>query len=169
MGKKKDKIDKSIRKLIEATSDIVKRKDGKYKVKGKKKDVKKVKRRCVHWLETKGKIHPTIEVDPDDSSKWICQVCGGKFEVRPIEQEDRDEIIQNMEELVNQLEFWCVKMGGDADDMKVLLNMKDMLPKVQKIGNNIIKNVKKRKELEDERSGEKSMSQFDAYSGYNYR
>jgi hypothetical protein len=175
MAKKSKKIEKETRKLIESIGDMVKRKNGRYKFKSKnKKIVKKVKKTCVHWIMRKGKEVPTVVHDPENPGMWRCAICGAKFPIKPLAPtEDGRSAYQvaanDMLGLVNQMQFWSVKLGGDAEDTKMFIKLKELLPRYAKVSKQILKRINKREEYENNRKRSDVMSQFDAYAGFNYR
>lgn len=170
MSKKKSrKIEKETRKLIDGITDLVKKKGDGYKFKSKKKkQIKKVKRTCVHWIIRKGKEMPTLVPDTNPAN-WKCTICGATFPVRPGTPEEYKQLAEQFLAQINQLQFWSVKMGGDSEDTKLFLRLKDMVPRYVKIAKNILKAVNKRQEWEDRKSKSDSLSQFDGYGGFNYR
>ena len=175
MSKKSKKIEKETRRLIEGISDLTKRKGSNgYKIKAKgKKVVKKVKRTCVHWIMRKGKECPTVIRNPENPSEWKCQICGATFPIRPLEKIDGESgyrvVTKNMIGLVNQMQFWSVKLGGDAEDTKMFIKLKELLPRFSKVSGQILKRVNKREEYESKRRNNDAMAQFDDYTSYGYR
>jgi hypothetical protein len=171
MAKKSKKIEKETRRLIEAVSATIRRKNDRYKFKSKKKKViKQVKRTCVHWIIRKGKEVPTVV---NDNGQWKCQVCGATFPIKPLEAVNGKSAYEieteKMLALVNQIQFWSVKLGGDAEDTKMFLQLRKMLPRYAKVSKQILKRVNTREEYENRSKSSDIMSQFDAYSGFNYR
>ena len=172
---KSKKIEKETRKLIAAVSDLVKKKNGQYRFKSKnKKLVKRVKKTCVHWIMRKGKEYPTVVSDPDRAGYWKCTICGASFPIKPLVSTDKsfnpyDDQSRQFLELVNQMQFWSVKLGGDAEDTKMFIELKKNLPRFGKVSKQILKRVNQREEYERNRAKSDAMSQFDVYSGYNYR
>lgn len=171
---KKSKIEKETRRLIEGISDLVKKKGDRYKFKSKKKKlIKKVKRTCVHWAIRKGKEVPTVVRDPEHPGNWKCAICGASFPIKPLQGENGenayDKMTSQMLAAVNQIQFYSVKLGGDADDTKMFLQLKKMLPRYAKVSKQILKRINKREEFENNRKKSDAMSQFDMYSGFNYR
>lgn len=172
---KSKKIEKNTRRLIESVSDMVKRKGDRYKFKSKnKKVVKKVKKTCMHWVIRKGKEYPTVVNDPERPGYWRCTICGASFPIKPLVSTDgkrsQYEIdCEHMVGLVNQMQFWSVKLGGDADDTRMFIDLKKNLPRFAKVSKQILKRVNQREDYERNRSKGDSRSQFDVYSGYNYR
>lgn len=171
---KSAKIEKETKRLIEAMSDLVKKKGDRYKFRSKKKKlVKKVKKSCVHWVLHKSRPTPTVVHDPERPGYWKCAICGASFPIKPLQGEDGHNAYQDasakMLELVNQMQFWSVKLGGDADDTKMFLKLKVMLPRFAKTSKQILKHINKRNEFEENRKKQDSMSQFDMYSGFSYR
>lgn len=169
MSKKSKKVEKETRRLIEGIANLVKKKGDGYKFKsGKKKQIKKVKKTCVHWIIRKGKEVPTVTQDSNPAN-WRCTICGATFPVRPATDLEYREAANQFLAHVNQLQFWSVKMGGDADDTKLFVQLKQMVPRYLKVQKNILKAVNKRQEWEDRKSQSDSLSQFDSYAGFNYR
>lgn len=167
---KKSKVEKETRKLMEAMSDLIKKKGDRYKFKTKKKKViKQVKKTCVHWIIRKGKEVPTVEESPSKPGWWRCKICGEEFPIRPMELTEYKTNIANCIAYVNQMQFLSVKLGGDAEDTKMFLQLRKSLPKLEKASKNILKAANKRQQWEDNRKKTDSMSQFESYSGFNYR
>lgn len=167
---KKIKLEKETRKLMESIADLVKVKKGKFKFKSKgKKTIKKIKKSCIHWLLNK-KVSPAVDKDPNNPMNWKCKICGASFPIRPATTKENKEIIDNVIELVNQLQFFSVKMGGDADDTKLFIRLKMDLAKLKKAQKNIINQANKRQQWETKKSDtENTVGQFDGFSGYSYR
>ena len=67
------------------------------------------------------------------------------------------------------MQFWSVKLGGDAEDTKMFLKLKEMIPRFEKASRHILKQVNKREALENNRQNSDILAQFDAYTGFNYR
>lgn len=176
MGKKSKKVEKETRRLIEGISDLVKKKkSGGYKFKAKGKKIrKKVSRTCVHWVMRKGKEVPTVQRSANDPTMWRCAICGAEFPIKPLPRDDSGKssyqlASKKMLGLVNQMQFWSVKLGGDADDTKMFIKLKELLPRFQKVSEQILKRVNKREEYESKRRSNDAMSQFDDYTNYSYR
>ena len=169
MSKKSKKVEKETRRLIEGIADLVKKKGDGYKFKsGKKKQIKKVKKTCVHWIIRKGKEVPTVTQDTNPAN-WKCTICGATFPIRPGTPEEYRQAAEQLLAHVNQLQFWSVKMGGDAEDTKLFLHLKQLVPRYLKVQKNILKAVNKRQEWEDRKSQSDTLSQFDSYAGFSYR
>lgn len=172
MSKKKKikNMDKELRRHLEATSDMIKKKGNKFKFKngkGSKKVVKKLRKLCIHWIIRKGKAVPTV--DSDGHGNWKCYLCGHTFPILPKTEEEYDQIITNALEAVDQLVFLATHLGGDADDMKTFLHLKEDLPKLKKIAKEVVKQSNKREQFERNADDENAMSQFSSYSnGLNY-
>lgn len=167
---KKIRLDKETRKLIESISDVVKYRKGKFKFKAKgKKTVKRIKRSCVHWFFTK-KISPAVEKHPENPMNWRCKICGASFPIRPGTLQEYREMTNNVISIVNQLQFWSIKMGGDADDTKLFIRLKNDLVKLKRAEKTILNQVNKRQAFESNKNREDgSISQFDDYNGFSYR
>ena len=86
MAKKSKLVEKETRRLMESISDMVKKRDGRYqfKKKHKKKQIRRLRMTCVHWIYRKGREIPTVITDPNDHDKWRCTICGATFPVRPM-------------------------------------------------------------------------------------
>ena len=176
---KKTKIEKETRRLIEGISDLIKKKGDRYKFKTKsKKDIKKIKRQCPHWVIRKGKERPATFIDPTNPSNWKCAICGQSFPIMParIEKDDDgnvyNEYIDSAEKtlrLVNQIQFWSVKLGGDATDTKMFLRLRNDLVRFEKVSRQVVKQVNKRQAMDRNKEKTDVMSQFNAYAGFNYK
>ena len=172
---KSKKVEKETRRLMESIGDKVKKKNGRSKFKSKnKKIVKKVKKTCPHWIMRKGKEVPAVIHDPNNPNNWKCAICGATFPIKPLAALDNgksayEEESNHMLELVNQIQFWGVKLGGDAEDTKMFIKLKELLPRFSKVSKQILKRVNKREEYENNKRRTDAMSQFDAYSGFSYR
>lgn len=165
----KKKVEKKTRQLMEAVSDCVKKKGNGYKFKSKnKKQVKKIKKSCVHWIVRKGKEVPTVHQDPLNPGMWKCDICGRSFPIKPLTSDEYDKMVNETLMSVDQIMFWSVKLGGDADDTKMFLRMKEDLPRFKKVSRQVLKHVNKRQAYEKNRERSDSMSQFNAYNGFNY-
>ena len=174
MAKKSKKVEKETRRLMEGIADLVKKKGDRYKFKSKnKKVIKKVKKTCVHWIFRKGKEQPTVTTDPSRPGYWKCKICGQSFPIKPVESNNDvsayQEAADRMVELVNQMQFYSVKLGGDAEDTKMFIRLKECLPRFAKVSKQIIKRINQREEYESRRTKGDVMSQFDTYSSFNYR
>ena len=179
MAKKSKRVEKETRKLMESVGDLVKKHDGHYRIKGKKKKkiLKKMRVTCVHWIYRKGKEVPTVIHDPDNAGNWKCTICGASFPVKPLDDVEvnghtingykyhTDQMIQ----LVNQMQFWAVKLGGDKEDTKMFLMLRKVLPRFNAASKQILKNVRKREALENNPDKANAMNMFDNYSSFNYR
>lgn len=169
MAKKSKKVEKETRRLMEAVADCVKKKGDGYKFKSKdKKRVKKIKKKCVHWIVRKGKEVPTVHQDPTHPGMWKCDICGHIFPIKPAENDAYNRSVETTLQFVDQIMFWSVKLGGDADDTKMFLRLKDDLPRFEKVTKQILKHVNKRQAYEKNRERSDMMAQFDSYAGYNY-
>ena len=175
MAKKRMKVEKETRRLIEGISDLIKRKREQFKFKTKKKKViKRVKLTCVHWTLYKGKEHPAVKSDINDPSKWRCGICGKSFPKNPSSNDPakKDEYrttANKLLEFVNQSQFFAVFMGGDKDDTKLFLQLKSAIPRYIKVHRRIMKQLEKHK-LDNNKSKSNVMNQFDSWdTGYSYR
>lgn len=167
---KSKKVEKETRRLMESVADLVKKKGDRYKFKSKnKKAIKKVKKSCVHWIIRKGKEVPTVIHDPEHPGNWRCTICGASFPIKPADLDTYHASCDQMLAFVNQMQFWSVKLGGDADDTKMFIRMKESIPRFAKVSKQILKRVNQRETWEKNRERSDVMSQFDAYSGFNYR
>lgn len=167
---KSKKVEKETRRLMESVADLVKKKGDRYKFKSKnKKAIKKVKKSCVHWIIRKGKEVPTVIHDPEHPGNWKCTICGASFPIKPAELDVYYACCDQMLSFVNQMQFWSVKLGGDAEDTKMFIRMKESVPRFAKVSKQILKRVNQRETWEKNRERSDVMSQFDAYSGFSYR
>ena len=174
MAKKKKgrKLEKETRRLVEGIADLTKKtKDGKIKFKTKKKKViKRIKTTCVHWTISKGKEVPAVTQDETNPNQWRCVICDATFNIRPFDKVDKHhELVDRLLRDVNQFQFWGAKMGGDAEDTKMFLKLKTLLPRYRKVQRNIFKQVNKRQQFDENRNNTDSLAQFDSYTGFNYR
>ena len=174
MAKKSKKVEKETRRLIEGITDLVKKKGDRYKFKTKnKKAIKKIRKQCPHWIMRKGKEQPTVFIDPENPGNWKCAICGASFPIKPERVDDTHNTYsfeaRRMLALVNQIQFWGVRLGGDADDTKMFLRLKNDLPRFEKVAKQIIKQVNKREAWEKNRENSDTLSQFNAYAGFNYK
>ena len=173
MAKKSKKIEKETRRLIEGVSDLVKIKGGKYKFKTKnKKAIKKLIKNCPHWIIRKGREVPAVTRDPKDQTKYMCMMCKKTWPIRPLDKSKTNAPYkakaEDMLETVNQIMFWAVKLGGDKEDTKMFLRLKNDLPRFGKVAQEVSKRMEKRAQYEDNKAKTNSMDQFNAYSGFNY-
>lgn len=166
---KSKKIEKETRQLIESISEVIKKKGDRYKFKGNKKKFKKMKKSCVHWIIRKGKAHPLTTSSNEFPGKWQCRLCGHRFPIAPLSKEEYDNRIDQFMEIVDQIQFWSVRLGGDSDDTKLLIRLKRDIPDFRTIEKEIIKQMNKREQWEKNRSKSDIMAQFDAYSGFSYK
>ena len=167
---KSKKVEKETRRLMEGIADLVKKKGDRYKFKSKnKKLVKKVKKTCVHWIIRKGKEVPTVIQDPEHPGHWRCTICGASFPIKPSTHDEYMETSKHMLEFVNQMQFWSVKLGGDAEDTKMFIRMKEAIPRFEKVSKQILKRVNQRETFEKNRERSDVMQQFDMYNGFNYK
>ena len=175
MAKKSKKVEKETRRLMEGIADLVKKKGDRYKFKGhSKKAVKKVKKTCVHWIMKKGHEKPTVIHDPERPGYWKCQICGKSFPIDPVQSNVQGKNAYQVEaehmlELINQMQFYGVKLGGDAEDTRMFLKLKELLPRFAKVSKQILKRIKQREEFESRRESTDSMSQFATYKGFSWR
>ena len=166
---KKCKIEKETRRLMEAVNDLVKRKGDRFKFKSKNKKLrKKVKRDCVHWIYRKGKECPTVTHDNANQGNWRCLICDASFPIRPMTKDDYLARFEETKGLVNQLLFYSVKLGGDAEDTKMFIQLRRNLDSCGKAAKAIVKQTNKRDQMERNRQNTDN-SIFSAYNGFNYR
>lgn len=170
MAKKRSKkIDKETRKIIEAVSDLVKKKgNDTFKIKAKKKQAKKIKMTCAHWIIHKGKECQTVTFNPENNEEWICNICHKTFPIKPLEPEQYDEVCRQFLQIVDQAFFYSVKLGGNGDDTKVFEILKKTVPQFNKIVKNEMKILDKRFKASAV-DNKKDMNQFNAYAGLNIR
>ncbi len=170
MAKKSKKVEKETRKLMESIGDLVKKKSDRYKFKTKsKKQIKRVKKTCPHWIYRKGKECPTVVRDNEHPDMWRCTICGALFPVAPQTLEEYMAQTEAMLASVNQMQFWGVKLGGDAEDTKMFLKLREYLPRFEKVSKHILKAVNRRQAWEENRERGDMMSQFDAFTGFGFK
>lgn len=174
MGKKKNKkIDKETLRLIESVTDMVKKKKDEsgneiYKFqKGiKRKQIKQIKRSCPHWiLNKKQSLTPLVEQDPTNPSYWVCKLCGHPIPKAFLTPEQYKQASDNYLALIDQAMVYLIKLGGDSDDAKILLKLKENVPKARKILMNMAEldeKIRREKKATEEKS-----SQFGSYQAYN--
>lgn len=171
MAKKKNKskkIEKETRRLIESISDILKYRDGGYKFKGvKKKTIREMKKNCPHWIIRKGEEQPAVEERPDSPGFWTCKICGKQMRIKPFTEEEYEQACESFLSMVNQLFLLSVRMGGDSSDTKVFLKLKDLVPRLNKIARNELRQLNKREEFEQRRR-EEHASEFENFTSYSY-
>ena len=179
---KKVKIEKETRRLIESISELIKKKGDRYKFKvKKKKQIKEIKKTCVHWVLRKGKPQAAVSEDPNKPGYWKCYICGASFPIKPqIEQNEVDEdgnriIVNEYENVaqaflshVNQLQFMAVLMGGDSSDTKMFIQFRKLIPRYLKVQRNIIKRINKKANIEAKKNDDSSLSTFSNFSGFKY-
>ena len=168
-NKKIKNMDKDTRRHLEATSDMLKKKGERFKFKsgkGNKKTVKKLRKLCMHWMIRKGKPIPTVQ--DDGHGNWECYLCHAKFPILPKTEEEYDQIITQALEAVNQVVFLAVHLGGDSEDIKSFLRLKEDLPKFRKIAREVIKQSNKRQQFEANSEDDTIMNQFSQYGGIQY-
>jgi hypothetical protein len=124
----------------------------------------------------KGKDTPTVIQDPHNPANWVCTICGVSFPIKPLTKTDGTidykAYARDMNILlghINSIQFWAVKMGGDKEDTKLFLDLKNKLPRYMKVQRNVLKQVNKRQAWEERKANTDSLSQFDSYAGFNYR
>lgn len=170
MAKKSKKVEKETRRLMEGITDLVKKKGDRYKFKSKnKKMIKKVKKTCVHWIIRKGKEVPTVVHDAEHPGNWKCTICGASFPIKPVSVDEYNRQVDQLLAHVNQMQFWSVKLGGDAEDTKMFIRLKENLPRFKKVSKQILKRVNQREAYENNRERSDILAQFDAYNGFSYR
>lgn len=99
---------------------------------------------------------------------WQCRICGAEFPINPGTKEEREAVIQHFTSLINQIQFWSVKLGGDSNDTRLLLKLKELVPMFAKLQRQVIKQVDKREKYEKNKSKSDLNSQFDGYTTYTY-
>ena len=169
MAKKSKRVEKETRRLIESVTDCVKKKGDRYKFKTKnKKVVKKIKKSCVHWIYRKGKEVPTVIQDPNRPGYWKCMICQKSFPIKPDQAIDYKNAVDKILEYTDQMQFYSVRLGGDAEDTKMFLSLKKNLPRFEKVSRQILKRVNQREAFEKNRANGDAMSQFDIYNSFSY-
>lgn len=174
MAKKSKKIEKETRKLIEAITDLTKKKGNRYKFRTKdKKTVKEYKLICPHWRYKKPDSRedevPAVVRHPIHNDYWQCKICGATWPVNPGEPEDYEKAVDDVLECINQIQFWAVKMGGDAEDTRMFIKLRKNLPRFKKVSRQVLKRVHKRAQWEENRKKTDALAQFDAFSSFNFR
>jgi hypothetical protein len=168
---KKTKLEKETRRLIEGISELIKRKGDRFKFKTKKKkQIRKIRLSCVHWIMRKGKEMPTVSKDPENPGNWKCDICGASFPIRPTEKVEEFYAIANQFlGYVNQSQFWAVKLGGDKEDTKMFLQLRALIPRQMKVYKNIHKQIQKRQAWDKNRTQTDAVSQLKTgYDGFTY-
>ena len=175
MSKKnnKKKLDKTTRHVLEAFSDVIRQtENGEFRLKGKghsKKQIKKLRRSCMHWRISKNKIVPMVERSPENPDYWRCKGCGEEFPICPLPEDEYDKIVDNFLAIVNQMCIFSVRMGGDSEDTKLLIEFKHMIPKFEKVAENILKQLNKRERMEHQSESYGRETPFDDYNSFGYR
>lgn len=175
MSKKGDKkkLDKTTRHVLEAFSDVIKQDDnGEFKLKAKgrsKKQLKKLKRSCMHWRIVKNKIVPMVEESAEHPGYWHCKGCGEYFPIRPLTDNEYSDLIEKFLSIVNQMCIFSVRMGGDSDDTKMLIEFKHMIPKFEKVAENILAQLNKREQMQSQSESYGRETPFDDYNTFGYR
>lgn len=187
MSKKNSKkqikrLDKKVRQLLESTGEMVKLKgdvNKEYRFKSKnKKQLKKIRKTCTHWIIRKGDLVPTVKRDEQNPDYWICTLCGERFQTAPYEikkdaagnviDDPYKRLTNEFTGLVNNTIFIAIKAGGDAEDTKLMLELREKAKEFKKVGKELSKLISKVKDT-DRRSKMDTMSNFDMYGSYNYR
>lgn len=169
MAKSAKNIEKSTRLLIERVTDYTKKKGNRYVISKKKgKKVKKyVHNHCVHWIIRKGKPVPTLIDDPKNPGNWYCTICHHSF---PKRSDGDDQYIKSTRDTlarVHQMQFWAVRLGGDAEDAEVLQRLRRDLPKFEKISKHILKRISQRN-AKDKQKNADSKDPLNFHSDYMY-
>lgn len=188
----KKKLDKDLRLLLERITDMVKpTKSGKFKIrKGSRKIVKSIKRNCCHWILVKNKAETTVQEDPRNPNNWKCGICQASFKKAPyllsrnpnFNPNDCDEDNEFLEpgdegytpdynyifdealEATNQILLWEVGMGGNKEDLKIMLTLKRYLPKMKRLSNRVYKAFSTRSS--NKKNKERGADTFDMYRGF---
>ena len=175
MAKKKSSIEKNTRKVIEATSEMIKLRGGKVKwrKKLKKKQIRLAQMSCFHWIIRNGNASPALIQDENRPGYWTCRICHRSFPIKPLSITDDNpepyvKATNDMLEVVNQIAFWSVRLGGDGNDCKMFLSLKKDLERFKKVSKAVVKRVRKRNEFEQQQNSTKS-GPFDAWTGFNYK
>jgi hypothetical protein len=164
--RKKVKIEKETRRVLEGIAELIKKKGETYKFKTKKKkEVKRIKRTCVHWTRFKGKYIPTLFNPGDNQNIWECRICGHRFPVVP-DAEKGEKAAWDFLGIVDQAQFLAVGHGGNSDDTKLFMQLKQGIPRFIKAQKSLIKFVTKRKRFED-RFQDEGINPLEMY-GFKY-
>ena len=177
MGKKKRiKMEKETKRLVEGISHLVKKStDGnrfKFK-KHSKRDLKKLKKICPHWIIRNGEEHSALRIDRrDPPNVRRCGICGARFQIYPKTknqyQHDFDIVLSD----INQIEYYLVKLGGSAPDIKLITRLKEDIPRMLKVTQNIARITEKRnrnKMAAKGQGGNRGIEESFYGSGYNIR
>ena len=168
--KKRSKVNKETRALIEALTDMTKRSGNAYKFKSgaKKKAVRRAKKTCVHMRISKGRETPALEINPQNSEEFRCLICGATFPQAPLDQQEYDDAFVKVLKYINQIQFYANALGCDSEDSRLIIQLKASIPTFMKIQRNVRNDTIKRQKFEDNRANTNNMSQFDMGSGYSY-
>lgn len=122
-------------------------KKGNYKIKKgfKKKDIRSIRRKCPHWLIGKHD-KPTQAVrlirneDGTPTGMVECRFCHERFPLIPYEDQAKyDYICNQFMQIVNQLEYWDVDMGGSKDNLKMFIALREYTPRLRKVAESVRK------------------------------
>ena len=165
---KNNKFEKETRRLLESTSELLRIKDtGEIKFKGGKKDKKKARRSCLHAYIKKGELRPLITNSPTQPGEKMCRFCGATFPLVPLTEAEYANIYKSYMSELNQMALWLVSFGGDKECLKLLVNMRTMVPRLEKMRQNMVKEIMKHKEREEKASVNK-LEEFSGDFNYNY-
>lgn len=122
----------------------------------------------MHWVIKNGKLKPAVQEDPTHPGMFRCRICGKLFPIAPMVKEELDEACSTFETIVNHAAFYSVLFGGNAEDTKVFINLKKMVPRFAKIAKQEGKALQKRKEFIESRRSLNTEGQFDSFNVINY-
>ena len=175
---KKRKLDKDTRRYMEAYSEKMrKKKSGVYVPRGdkKKKTMAKVKRCCMHHWAGKDNVTPSVKPCKDEPNMWECDICHVRFPIDPPKTMNPDkysngyaEAADHMIQLIDQLKFWSVELGGDIDDVKYFTILTRDLRELNKRAKPILKRVYQHEHHHSDKQ-KSSTDQFSVYSAIGYR
>lgn len=155
---KRKKYDRETWDLMESVTMMIrpgKDDNGNYRLKKgfKKKDVKRIRRQCPHWvLDKKGRPVTAVKLLRDrngnPTGEVQCRVCRAIFPLIPSSDPDEYvDAVEKTEELVNQIEYWDVYAGGSKENMKMFLALRQYLPRFVKVAGRVAKAYKNKDKM----------------------
>lgn len=96
--------------------------------------VKEIKKSCVHIIKEGNDYKPCIGKTADGSI--VCKACGRKVNAT-FEKADVDKVMSAIE-VVNQVLFFGMMYGLDAECINTLISLKRVLPSVAQLLSNLI-------------------------------
>lgn len=173
---KRKKYDRETWDLMESVTMMIrpgKDDEGNYRLKKgfKKKDVKRIRRQCPHWvLDKKGRPVTAVKLLRDDegipTGKVQCRVCKAVFPLVPSsDPKTYVASVSRVEALINQVEYWDVYAGGSKDNMKMFLALRQYLPRFVKVAGRVAKAYKNKDKLSATTEAAKHGSGFKFFTG----